>query len=82
MPKNVDDKTTSGTQDYAKLLTSESKKDLLLNKKKAQDKKKSNLELFKEELRQMQEEREVKLRNFFILIFFKLNFQYFSFFII
>lgn len=82
MPKNVDDKTTSGTQDYAKLLTSESKKDLLLNKKKAQDKKKSNLELFKEELRQMQEEREVKLKNFFILIFFKLNFQYFSFFII
>lgn len=58
MPKNIEDKTTSSTQDYAKQLSSESKKDALLNKKKVQDKKKSNLELFKEELRQMQEERE------------------------
>lgn len=57
MPKNVDDKSTSSAQDYAKQLASEGKKDALLNKKKAQDKKKSNLELFKEELRQMQEER-------------------------
>ena len=39
------------------MLASESKKDALL-KKKAQEKKKSNLELFKEELRQNQKERE------------------------
>lgn len=45
------------TQEYAKLLSSESsKKDLL--KKKGSEKKKSNLELFKEELKQMQEERQ------------------------
>lgn len=58
MPKNQDDKTTSSAQEYAKLLASDSKKDAQLSKKKGQDKKKSNLELFKEELRQMQEERE------------------------
>lgn len=44
--------------DYIKMMTAEGKKDLALNKKKAQEKKKSNLELFKEELRQIQEERE------------------------
>lgn len=57
MPKNLDDKSTSSAQDYAKQLASETQKDIMINKKKAQDKKKSNLELFKEELRQMQEER-------------------------
>ena len=57
IPKNADEKSTSSAQDYAKQLVSESKKDSLLSKKKAQDKKKSNLELFKEELRKMQEER-------------------------
>lgn len=45
--------------DYVKMVVNESKKELLANnKKKAQEKKKSNLELFKEELRQIQEERE------------------------
>lgn len=45
-------------QEYAKLLANDStKKDVSL-KKKSQEKKKSNLELFKEELRQIQEERE------------------------
>ncbi|XP_053683700.1 U2 snRNP-associated SURP motif-containing protein isoform X2 [Sabethes cyaneus] len=44
--------------EYVKMLASESKKDQLLAKKKSQEKKKSNLELFKEELRQIQEERE------------------------
>lgn len=45
--------------DYVKMVANESKKELLANnKKKAQEKKKSNLELFKEELRQIQEERE------------------------
>jgi U2-associated protein SR140 len=58
MPKNFEDKSAASAQDYAKQLTADGKKDTLLNKKKAQDKKKSNLELFKEELRQMQEERE------------------------
>lgn len=45
-------------QEYAKMLASDLKKDSLGSKKKSQDKKKSNLELFKEELRQIQEERE------------------------
>lgn len=42
------------------MVANESKKELLVNNKKnkAQEKKKSNLELFKEELRQIQEERE------------------------
>ncbi|XP_055538676.1 U2 snRNP-associated SURP motif-containing protein isoform X2 [Wyeomyia smithii] len=44
--------------EYVKMLANESKKDQLLAKKKSQEKKKSNLELFKEELRQIQEERE------------------------
>ncbi|XP_055606151.1 U2 snRNP-associated SURP motif-containing protein [Uranotaenia lowii] len=46
--------------DYVKMLANESKKDLLLPgaKKKSGEKKKSNLELFKEELRLIQEERE------------------------
>lgn len=57
-PKNVDDKTTSSAQDYAKQLAVDSRNDALMNKKKESNKKKSNLELFKEELRQMQEERE------------------------
>lgn len=55
----ADDKPSHGAQEYAKILASESKKDLTpLGKKKAQEKKKSNLELFKEELKQMQEERQ------------------------
>lgn len=56
----IEEKTTAEkAQEYAKLLASDSsKKDGLLNKKKSQEKKKSNLELFKEELRQIQEERE------------------------
>ncbi|CAD7077160.1 unnamed protein product [Hermetia illucens] len=54
-----DEKSTAEkAQEYAKLLASESKKDSLSNKKKAQEKKKSNLEAFKEELKQIQEERE------------------------
>lgn len=58
MPKNLEEKASASTQEYAKMLATDSKKDLLSTKKKPQDKKKSNLELFKEELRQMQEERE------------------------
>ena len=38
-------------QEYARMLAGENKKDAA-NKKKGQEKKKSNLELFKEELRQ------------------------------
>lgn len=54
----LEDKTTAEkAQEYAKLLSNDSKKDFTL-KKKSQEKKKSNLELFKEELRQIQEERE------------------------
>lgn len=45
-------------QEYAKMLASDLKKDVVPLKKKSQEKKKSNLELFKEELRQIQEERE------------------------
>lgn len=45
-------------QEYAKLLANDSSKKDLSSKKKSQEKKKSNLELFKEELRQIQEERE------------------------
>lgn len=55
-PKLGDEKSSADkAQEYARMLASETKKD---NKKKGQEKKKSNLELFKEELRQMQEERE------------------------
>lgn len=58
-PKNQDDRSTSSAQEYAKMLAAETKKDATpMGKKKDQQKKKSNLELFKEELRQMQEERE------------------------
>uniref|UniRef100_A0A1A9V280 U2 snRNP-associated SURP motif-containing protein n=1 Tax=Glossina austeni TaxID=7395 RepID=A0A1A9V280_GLOAU len=57
--KLVDDKSaTDKAQEYAKMLASDLKKDVLPLKKKNQEKKKSNLELFKEELRQIQEERE------------------------
>ncbi|XP_037946449.1 U2 snRNP-associated SURP motif-containing protein [Teleopsis dalmanni] len=45
-------------QEYAKMLASDLQKDSTPLKKKHQEKKKSNLELFKEELRQIQEERE------------------------
>jgi U2-associated protein SR140 len=38
--------------EYAKMVAAENKKDTLSLKKKTQEKKKSNLELFKEELRQ------------------------------
>lgn len=58
MPKHLDDKSASSSREFAQQMAADSKKESLLNKKKAQDKKKSNLELFKEELRQMQEERE------------------------
>ena len=58
VPKHLEDKASSSAADYAKMLAVESKKDAALGKKKSQDKKKSNLELFKEELRQIQEERE------------------------
>ncbi|XP_058831221.1 U2 snRNP-associated SURP motif-containing protein [Topomyia yanbarensis] len=57
-PSSKMDTETEKPNDYVKMLASENKKDLLLTKKKTQDKKKSNLELFKEELRQIQEERE------------------------
>lgn len=53
MPKHLEEKTNASTQEYGKMLaTNDSKKDLLSTKRKTQDKKKSNLELFKEELRQ------------------------------
>ena len=50
----MDEKCTSDkAQDYAKLLSTDSKnRDSSGQKKKNQEKKKSNLELFKEELRQ------------------------------
>lgn len=55
----LDDKSAAEkAQEYAKMLASDLKKDSLGSKKKSQEKKKSNLELFKEELRQIQEERE------------------------
>ena len=59
-PRLGDDKPSQASQEYAKLLASESKKDSTppSGKKKVQEKKKSNLELFKEELKQMQEERQ------------------------
>lgn len=44
--------TAEKAQEYAKLLSGDPKRDSLLLKKKTQEKKKSNLELFKEELRQ------------------------------
>ncbi|EDW32826.1 GL10142 [Drosophila persimilis] len=50
------DKEPDKIEEYAKTLASDLKKEPL--KKKNQEKKKSNLELFKEELRQIQEERE------------------------
>ncbi|KAG5678443.1 hypothetical protein PVAND_008116 [Polypedilum vanderplanki] len=55
-----DDNSASSAQEYARMLaTSDSRKEITpLGKKKAQEKKKSNLEMFKEELKQMQEERE------------------------
>ncbi|XP_055374208.1 U2 snRNP-associated SURP motif-containing protein [Condylostylus longicornis] len=57
--KLSDDKSSADkAQEYAKMLSSEAKKENLTLKKKVQEKKKSNLELFKEELRQIQEERE------------------------
>lgn len=62
-PKHGDDKSASSSSapDYIKQLASESRRDSspsMAKKRGAQEKKKSNLELFKEELRQMQEERE------------------------
>lgn len=57
--KGNDEKSTAERAlEYAKLLASDTKKDSTSIKKKTQEKKKSNLELFKEELRQIQEERE------------------------
>lgn len=57
-PKMSDEKTNSSAQEYARMLSTDNAKKDPLTKKKNQEKKKSNLELFKEELRQMQEERE------------------------
>ncbi|EDW61359.2 U2 snRNP-associated SURP motif-containing protein [Drosophila virilis] len=54
----LDKSASEKAEDYAKLLASDLKKDPTPLKKKNQEKKKSNLELFKEELRQIQEERE------------------------
>ncbi|XP_065367356.1 U2 snRNP-associated SURP motif-containing protein [Calliphora vicina] len=55
----MDDKSAAEkAQEYAMMLASDLKKDAINSKKKTQEKKKSNLELFKEELRQIQEERE------------------------
>lgn len=49
----IDDKSSAEkAQEYAKMLSGDQKRDSLNLKKKAQEKKKSNLELFKEELRQ------------------------------
>ncbi|TDG50690.1 hypothetical protein AWZ03_002994 [Drosophila navojoa] len=56
--KLVERSASEKAEDYAKLLASDLKKDPAPLKKKNQEKKKSNLELFKEELRQIQEERE------------------------
>uniref|UniRef100_T1GB04 U2 snRNP-associated SURP motif-containing protein n=1 Tax=Megaselia scalaris TaxID=36166 RepID=T1GB04_MEGSC len=56
--KSEEKSATQKAQDYVKMLELDSKKEILNPKKKAQEKKKSNLELFKEELRQIQEERE------------------------
>ncbi|XP_053672314.1 U2 snRNP-associated SURP motif-containing protein [Anopheles nili] len=46
------------SMEYVKMVASENRKDSALGKKRNQEKKKSNLEMFKEELRQIQEERE------------------------
>uniref|UniRef100_A0A182PBB9 U2 snRNP-associated SURP motif-containing protein n=1 Tax=Anopheles epiroticus TaxID=199890 RepID=A0A182PBB9_9DIPT len=47
------------SMDYVKMVASENRKDSsAMGKKRNQEKKKSNLEMFKEELRQIQEERE------------------------
>ncbi|KAH8355217.1 hypothetical protein KR093_009146, partial [Drosophila rubida] len=56
--KLVEKSASEKAEEYAKLLASDLKKDPPTLKKKNQEKKKSNLELFKEELRQIQEERE------------------------
>lgn len=48
----LDKSASEKAEDYAKLLASDLKKDPTPLKKKNQEKKKSNLELFKEELRQ------------------------------
>lgn len=49
----LDDKSsTDKAEEYARMLASDLKKDMGPIKKKNQEKKKSNLELFKEELRQ------------------------------
>ncbi|KAL5279563.1 U2SURP family protein [Megaselia abdita] len=56
--KGEEKSATQKAQDYVKMLELDSKKEILNPKRKAQEKKKSNLELFKEELRQIQEERE------------------------
>lgn len=51
----LDDKSpqvTDKNAEYAKMLSNDSKKDALKKGNKSQEKKKSNLELFKEELRQ------------------------------
>lgn len=50
--KGEEKSATQKAQDYVKMLELDSKKEILNPKKKAQEKKKSNLELFKEELRQ------------------------------
>lgn len=57
---NADKSALEKTQEYAKMLSLEAAKEeeKLSLKKKGSEKKKSNLELFKEELRQIQEERE------------------------
>lgn len=57
-PKHLDDRASTSAHDYGKASQGDSRKDASVGKKKIQDKKKSNLETFKEELRQMQEERE------------------------
>ncbi|XP_058461186.1 U2 snRNP-associated SURP motif-containing protein [Malaya genurostris] len=57
-PSSKLDSESERSNDYVKMLASENRKDMLLAKKKEKEKKKSNLELFKEELRQIQEERE------------------------
>ncbi|EDV36499.1 uncharacterized protein Dana_GF11923 [Drosophila ananassae] len=56
--KLLEKSSSDKAEEYAKTLASDLKKDAGPIKKKNQEKKKSNLELFKEELRQIQEERE------------------------
>lgn len=65
----IEDKSTSEkAQEYAKLLSTDAKRDSLLLKKKSQEKKKSNLELFKEELRQYEFYRFPRLNSLAICI--------------